>query len=104
MKLTVMLAALAVTGCASYDSRLDVIGKRPNPPFAVSDEQVAALQAEIARLRAGSEPLRMELAAEPDRLKRIALYRNLRRNGDRIRPLEGSLAQAGRPTRITVAP
>src|SRR5437868_2481743 len=94
-----LLAAVLVAGCAamSNGSWLDHVGQRPNPPVAMSDEQAQALTQEVARLQAQAQALRVQLAAEPDRLRRLDILSELRRLGDRSRPLEDGLRNAGRP-------
>jgi hypothetical protein len=97
MKLVASVAVLLLSGCMSYGSWLDDVGKRPNPPVAMSDEQAAALSASAAQLRGQAEAIRKRLAAEGDRRQRFRHYEALRRIGDDLHPLEAQLRDAGRP-------
>jgi hypothetical protein len=96
MKLVAGVAVVLLSGCMSYGSWLDDIGKRPNPPVEMSNEQAAALTVEASRLRGEAETIRVRLAAEADRRQRFRYYEQLRRIGDDLRPLETQLRYAGR--------
>jgi hypothetical protein len=96
MKLTATVAVVLLSGCMSYGSVLDDIGKRPNPPVDMSNEQAAELSAETLRLRGQADAIRVRLASEADRRQRFRYYEQLRRIGDDLRPLEAQLRDAGR--------
>ena len=96
MKLVASVAVLMLSGCMSYGSWLDQVGKPPNPPHSMSNEQAARLGGEAAGLRVRAEAVRVRLAAEADRRERVRYYEELRRIGDQLRPLEAQLREAGR--------
>lgn len=96
MKLVASVAVVLLSGCMSYGSWLDDIGKRPNPPVDMSNEQAAELSAEALRLRSQADAIRVRLASEADRRQRFRYYEELRRIGDDLRPLEAQLRYAGR--------
>ena len=96
MKLIASVAAVLLSGCMSFNPSLDDIGKRPNPPVEMSNEQAATLSAEALRLRAEASAIRVRLASEPDRRQRFRYYEQLRRIGDVLHPLEAELRDAGR--------
>ncbi len=96
MKLVASVAVLMLSGCMSYGSWLDQIGKLPNPPRPMSNEQAARLGGEAAGLRGRAEAVRVRLAGEADRRQRVRYYEELRRIGDQLRPLEAQLRDAGR--------
>jgi hypothetical protein len=91
--LLVLLATTALSGCArlasnlSYGSWLDTYGVPPRSVPAADPQAQARLQA----LDAQAEALRVKLATEPDRVKRIAYLRELRDIGDQQRPLARDL-------------
>ena len=79
----VLLASVAVAGCArfqerSYGSWLDTYGVPPRTAAALDAQSRAQLQ----QLDAQAEALRVKLASEPDRVKRIAYLKELRDIGD----------------------
>ena len=96
MKLVATVAVVLLSGCMSYGSWLDDIGKRPNPPVEMSNEEAAALSVEATRLRERAQAVRVRLAAEADRRQRFRYYEELRRIGDDLRPVEAQLRNAGR--------
>jgi len=92
--LLVLCACAALAGCSanrSYGSWLDTYGLPPRGGAAVDPAQAAALRAEIARLEAEGEAVRVKLAGEPDRVRRIAYLRELREIHDRVQPLREAL-------------
>jgi hypothetical protein len=101
-----VLATIFLAGCASHafdgianrshGSWLDHVGKRPNPPLEMSNDEAAVLSAETLRLRGQADTIRVRLAAEADRRQRFRYYEQLRRIGDDLRPLEAQLRDAGR--------
>ncbi len=105
-KIFPVLAAILLAGCASqpfveianrsHGSWLDDVGKRPNPPLEMSNEEAVVLSAETLRLRGQADSIRTRLAAEADRRQRFRYYEQLRRIGDDLRPLEAQLRNAGR--------
>ena len=93
-------ATLALAGCAaldnaSYGSWLDRVGQRQAVPL--SPEETRELQARAGELRARGDAIRLQLAAEPDRVRRIAHLRELVVVGDQLRPVEQALRDAGAP-------
>ena len=89
--LLVLCACAAVAGCTanrSYGSWLDSFGMPSRSGPAVDAAEAAALRTEIARLEAQGEAVRVKLATEPDRVRRIAYLRELRAIHDRVRPLQ----------------
>ena len=92
--LLALCASAALAGCSanrSYGSWLDTFGMPPRSAPAVDAAQAAAWRAEIARLDAQSEALRVKLATEPDRVRRIAYLEELRALHDRAQPLRHAL-------------
>ena len=88
--LLALCACAALAGCSanrSYGSWLDTYGMPPRSGPAIDAAEAAALRAEIARLDAQGENLRVKLATEPDRVRRIAYLRELRALHDRAQPL-----------------
>jgi hypothetical protein len=104
MKLLAPLAVLMLSGCMSYGSWLQEVGKLPDPPHAMSNEQAAALGAEITRLRGQAEAMRVRLASEADRVQRFRYYDELRSIGGQLQPLETQLRNAGRTAGPPLAP
>lgn len=49
------------------------------------------MREEIARLQGEAEALRMKLAAEPDRIRRMEYLKQLRANHDQVQPLRNTL-------------
>ncbi len=86
-----------LAGCAIGGSWLDEIGKPHRPPVTISDERASELTVETAQLRARANELRALLALEPERRQRFRYYEDLRHIGDRLRPLQNELRDAGRP-------
>ena len=90
---TVFCAALALTGCArfnsfSYGSWLDEVG-RPKPTnVRLTPEQFATYRAEADRLGAEAEAIRVKLASETNRVRRIEYLQELRDIGDRQAPVQ----------------
>jgi hypothetical protein len=104
MKLAALLVLAVLAGCSSvttfeHGSWLDEVGKPPQPPSVMSDEQAGYMLQEAAQLRSRSEALRARLALEADRRQRFRYYEALRDLGDRLVPVERALRDAGRPVR-----
>lgn len=101
--LALLLAAAALAGCSSlkqqsHGSWLDRVG-RPRPAaHAPAAGQAQAVREQQASLQARADALRVKLAAEPDRVQRIAYFRQLMNLGDELRGLEEA-ARAGRTER-----
>ena len=96
-----ILCALMLAGCAgvndrSYGSWLDAMG-RPPARGEISAEAAKDLAAQVERLRAEAEAIRISMAHEADRVKRIEYLRRLEAIGDQLRPLEQALRQGGFP-------
>jgi hypothetical protein len=101
MKLVAWIPAVLLAGCTSYISHgswLDAVGKPPQPPVTMSDDQAWAIAAQAAQLRLQADSLRVRLAREADRRERIRDYRELEDIGWSLRPLERRLEEAGRST------
>lgn len=96
-----------LAGCGSvpsvtsieYGSWLDRIGKLPNPPVAMSEEDAQALKAQAMALRSEADAIRVLLASEKDRVRRFRHYSDIRKIDDQLAPIERQLAAAGRPSR-----
>lgn len=88
---------ILLAGCAISGSWLDEIGKPARPPVVISDERATQLTVETAQLRARADEVRALLALEPERRQRFRYYEALRHIGDRLRPLQNELRDAGRP-------
>ena len=91
---------LALSGCANYHERtygnwLEHVGEPVRPAVPMSAQDAAGVSAEVVRLRTQAESLRMKIAAEPSRVRRIAYYQELADIGSRIVPLEQSLRNSG---------
>ena len=104
MKLLAPLAVLMLSGCMSYGSWLQDVGKLPDPPHAMTNEQAAELTAEVARLRGQAEAMRVRMAGEADRVQRFRYYDELQYIGGLLQPLEAQLRNAGRTAGRPLAP
>lgn len=98
--IAIAASAALLAGCASmeYGSWLDQIG-RPAAPVAMSDEEAGALVAQIRELQLREDSLRVQVAHEADRVKRIRYFAELRDISDEKVPLERRLREAGRSPR-----
>jgi hypothetical protein len=90
--LLVLLASTALAGCArladrSYGSWLDSFGIAPRT-VPEADPQA---QAKLQQLDAQAEAIRVKLASETDRVKRIGYLRDLRDIGDEQRAIARDL-------------
>ncbi len=107
-RLSLVLVSVLVSvlsGCMSYGSWLDQVGKPPNPLNVMSTEHAVLLGAQAAQLRGQAESLRVRLASEGDRRQRLGHvmehqggdgHVELRRIGDRLHPIEAQLRSAGK--------
>jgi len=107
--LSILAAALALAGCASFDqmshgSWLDHVGQRKAARYPLSAEETQGLKAQAAQLQAHAEAVRLKLAAEKDRVQRIAYLRQLEDIGDDLRPIEKVLRAGGTDDRRYPAP
>jgi hypothetical protein len=101
MKLVAWIPLVLLAGCTSYVSHgswLEAVGKLPQPPAAMSDEDARATAAQAAQLRSQADAVRARLAHETDRRERIQDYRALDDIGWSLQPLERRLEEAGRST------
>jgi hypothetical protein len=101
MKFVAWIPVLLLAGCTSYVSHgswLDTVGRLPQPPAAMSDEEARAAAAQAAQLRSQAVAIRARLARETDRRERIRDYRALDDIGWSLQPLERRLEEAGRST------
>ena len=95
--LITLAACSALAGCARLDQRfhgswLETFGKPPpSSRQQVAEPQASQLRAQIAELNAQAEVIRVKMAGEPDRVKRYAYLEQLKRIGDRKRPLDDLL-------------
>lgn len=91
--LLALCACAALAGCANrfHGSWLDTVGVPPRNAPAMDPAQAAALRAEIARLEAQGEAVRVKLATEPDRVRRIAYLEELRAIYDQVHPMQRTL-------------
>ena len=92
--LLVLCASAALAGCSanrSYGSWLDTFGVPPRSGYAVDAAEAAALNARIAQLEAQGETVRVKLASEPDRVRRIEYLKELRAIYDQVQPLRHRL-------------
>jgi len=99
MKLAAWIPVVLLAGCTSYVSQgswLDAVGRLPQPPVAMSDEEARATADQVAQLRLQAATVRARLARETDRRERIRDYRTLNDIGWSLRPLERRLEEAGR--------
>jgi hypothetical protein len=104
-----VLAALALTGCGtieqiSYGSWLDRVGERKPARYPLAPEERSALVAKAGELHARGDALRVKLAAEKDRVQRIAYMSQLEDIGDELRPVEKVLRDGGTNSRRYPAP
>jgi hypothetical protein len=103
------LAAVLLAGCTpfsrlSYGSWLERVG-RPEPArYAYTPEEAQAQRARAAELHARADALRVQLAAEKDRVQRIRYMGQLESIGDEIRPIEKNLRAGGTNTRRVPPP
>jgi hypothetical protein len=107
--LSILAAALALAGCASidqmsYGSWLDHVGQRKAARYPLSADERQALQGRAAQLQANADAVRLKLAAEKDRVQRIAYLRQLEDIGDDLRPIERTLRSGGTNSRRYPAP
>ncbi|MES2634557.1 MAG: hypothetical protein V4669_16425 [Pseudomonadota bacterium] len=101
-KLLLLLSFVALLpACATreYGSWLDQIGRRPNPPVDMSQDEAVALRDQAIRLRAEANAIRVQLASETDRVQRFRYYSELRKIDDDLVPIERQLLDARRPSR-----
>ncbi len=101
-KLLLLLSFVALLpACATreYGSWLDQIGKRPNPPLDMRQEEAVALREQADRLRAEANAIRVQLASETDRVQRYRYYSAIRKIDDDLVPIERLLHDARRPSR-----
>jgi hypothetical protein len=104
MKLAATLALVLLAGCAGQGAMLDEMGRPPQPPLAMSDEQAGYLLQQATQLRERADAVRVRLAREGDRRQRFRYYEELRALGDRLAPVERVLRDSGRPIRSAGGP
>jgi hypothetical protein len=101
MKFAAWIPVMLLAGCTSYVSHgswLDAVGRLPQPPVAMSDDDARATVAQAVALRAQADGIRSRLAHESDRRERVRDYRALKDIGLSLQPLERRLEEAGRST------
>jgi hypothetical protein len=99
MKLFAWMPVMLLAGCTSYVSHgswLESVGKPPQPPLAMSDNDARAIAAQAAQVRGQADALRGRLAHETDRRERVRDYRELNDLGWSQRALERRLEESGR--------
>ncbi|MES2785179.1 MAG: hypothetical protein V4684_06920 [Pseudomonadota bacterium] len=102
-KLLLLLSFVALLpACATreYGSWLDQVGKRPNPPLAMTPEEAGVLREQAVRLRAEADAIRIQLASETDRVQRFRYYSVIREIDDELVPIERELLDARQPSRM----
>ncbi|AMO23823.1 hypothetical protein GCM10027034_35490 [Ramlibacter solisilvae] len=99
-----MLSVLMLAGCAGLDDRshgswLDSVG-RPPARADIGADAAKELGAQIQQLRAQAEAIRISMAHEGDRVRRVDYLKQLEALGDQLRPLEQALRQSGISTPV----
>jgi hypothetical protein len=90
-------AALALAGCAhgpeywDHGEWLDRVSVRPATVVPHTSQQVQQLQSEADGLRKQGEAIRLQMASEQSRDRRMARLRQLEEVGDELRPVEKAL-------------
>jgi hypothetical protein len=89
-----LAAAAALSGCARLDQRfygswLDTYGMPPPASRQqVPEPQATQLRTQIAELESQAETIRVQMAKEPDRVKRYAYLKQLKQIRDKEYPLD----------------
>ena len=101
--LLLLCASLTLAGCArladrSYGSWLDREGVPPRVAAPLEPAHATALRTEARQLELQAETLRVKLAVEPDRVKRVDMRRELREIYDRVTPIQHALRHGPTPT------
>ena len=104
-----VLAALALAGCSSiqhmsYGSWLEHVGERHAARYPFTLEEAQGLRAKSEQLQASAAGVRVQLAGEKDRVKRIAYLQQLEDIGDDLRPIQKQLRAGGTDSRRYPAP
>lgn len=104
-----LAVAVALAGCAlvddrSYGSWLDHVGERKVARYPFTDQERAALQAKAAQLEARADGVRLQLAGEKDRVKRIAYMHELEDIGGDLQPVQQALREGGTQRRRYAPP
>jgi hypothetical protein len=107
--LSLLAAMLALAGCSSlehrsYGSWLDHIGEHKPAAYPYSPEETQALRTEAAQLQARADDLRLKLASEKDRVRRMDDMYQLEDIGRDLRPIEGKLREGGTDKRRWPSP
>ena len=95
--LVFLAATAALAGCARFDQRfhgswLDSYGvPPPGSRQQVAEPEASQLRAQSADLDAQAEAIRVKLADEKDRVKRYDYLAQLKKIGDKRRPLDALL-------------
>lgn len=95
--LSFCFAALALAGCAGapeywdHGEWLDRVSVRPQPVEPRTAEEQQQLQAQAERLRAQGEAIRVQMAAEKNRDRRIAQLRELEDVGVALESVQNAL-------------
>jgi hypothetical protein len=103
------LAAALLAGCApfnrlSYGSWLERVGKRETARYPYTPEEAQAQRSRAAELHARADAMRVQLAAEKDRVERIRFMDQLEDIGDELRPIEKNLRAGGTNSRRVLLP
>src|SRR3954468_18827996 len=102
--ISIAFAVLALAGCSSvqnmsYGSWLEHVGERHAARYPFTPEEAQVLQGKQSQLQASAAGVRVQLAAEKDRTKRIAYLHQLEDIGDDLRPIQRQLRQGGTDSR-----
>ena len=79
----------------SHGSWLEQVGKPSQAGISLSDQQIVDLKMQATRLRDQAELMRVQMASEKDRIRRINQLRDLESVGDQLRPIERALRDRG---------
>jgi hypothetical protein len=107
--LSLLAVALALAGCSSLENRsygswLDHLGERKPATYPYTPEETEALKAQAGQLHARADDLRLKLASEKDRVRRVDYMYELDDVGRDLRPIEQKLRQGGTEGRRYPAP
>ena len=107
--LPLLAVVLALAGCSSiehmsYGSWLEHVGERKPAAYPFTAEEAQALRARSDQLHARADELRLKLASEKDRVRRIDYMAQLDDIGRDVRPIDRELRQGGTDRRRYPAP
>ena len=110
MKTFPLLAiVVALGGCSSlehmsYGSWLEHVGERKPAAYPFTAEEAQALRARSEQLHARADDLRLKLAGEKDRVRRIDYMAQLDDIGRDVWPIDRQLREGGTKSRRYPAP